>query len=813
MPTEIVNQPFDISSFYTQVKMDYDQQKGIIHGLAKDSIQNCAGHRISDKAQGWGAEIELIENGNGTILTFTDWGTTGLIGHVPRDEDHATKLRESSPEEKLARIEMILHSGTNVIGAAGSKGRGLTVFQHNSSIDKVMFESLRAKGSLGYDDASYVANARFVEGTRMKQYITATDEKAKEFIFGQAGLEPISKVGTRITIFDPNEDLIESIKNGDFSTFIASTWFEYLGLYGNYMDGIFITVDGKRKKVELEPHWEKFFDRKYKSNKYFVDDNINIKFNYTNFEDERFTKVKSRISKIVIILADEDLPEHARGVVVNRRCMAINQSTPILNDFSLPSEFKNRVFGYVKLESSLNQKTGESLEDMIKIVEDATHYVLYKTKPIYKVIFNKVLEVGDAFKARVGIENRRPANVERKRREIANQAQNTTNQILNELGVTGGGTGRARKNKFIITLEGIKYPRSRNEVFIGESVRDIKFMMKNKTANIEEDLKLIVEVVDSSKNIILKLGEEHVTLQNNGNKISNTYKVDFSEDTFSNYNHRKLSIQARLNDQNNTQLAIKPVPVFLGLTPEIQQKLPEVTFERLNIDNDKNRVDSGDKIENITCIIKNESDYDWELKFRVAIRKDDDDEGDILVLKNYDESIILAPSTQEEFNLGNVEFSEELFGHIDYSKLLLRAKLLSAVDQHDKDEDYLLSKRDIGIWFNMDPLGTGLFKIGFENAGANSPRARVFGNDGTRDLFINVDHSHFKLFGDGDDDLARLENYYSEVGLKHGLLQAWSDGDDGPFDLDPNDENIDPNDVLEELNKSYDSALSALYGV
>ncbi|MDC0881931.1 hypothetical protein OAQ12_03195 [Candidatus Marinimicrobia bacterium] len=812
MPTEIVNQPFDISSFYSQVKMDYDQQKGIIHGLAKDSIQNCAGHRISDKAEGWGAEIELIKNENNTILTFTDWGTTGLIGHVPKNEDHATELRDSSPEEKLARIEMILHSGNNVSGAAGSKGRGLTVFQHNSSINKVMFESLRAEGSLGYDDASYVANARFVDNTRMRQYITTTDDEAKKFIFEHAGLKPISKVGTRITIFKPNEDLIESIKNGEFSTFISSTWFEYLGLYGDHMDGIFITVNGDRKKVELEPHWEKYFDKKYASDKYFVEENINIKFNYTNFEDERFTNVKSRISKIIIILADEDLPEHARGVVVNRRCMAINQSSPILSDFSLPSEFKNRVFGYVKLESSLNQKTGESLEDMIKIVEDATHYVLYKNKPISKVIFNKVIEVGDAFKERAGIDNRRPAHVERKRREIANQAQNTTNQILNELGVTGGGTGRPPRDKFKITLEGIKYPRSSNEVVIGESIRDIKFMMKNKTANIEDNLTLIVEVVDSSKNVILAVGEEQVALQNNGNKVSDAYHIDFDRDTFSIYNHKKIFIQARLIDQNNTQLTRNPVPVLLGLSPEPEQKLPAIVFEHLNINNDKGRVDSGDKIENITCIIKNESDFDWELKFRVAIRKDDD-EGDILVLKNYDESIILAPSTQEEFNLGDVEFSKELFGHIDYSKLILRAKLLSAVDQHGKDEDYVLSKRDIGIWFNMDPLGSGLFKIGFENAGANSPRARVFGTDGTRDLFINVDHSHFKLFGDGDDDLARLENYYSEVGLKHGLFQAWRDGDDGPFNLDPNDENIDPNDVLEELNKSYDSALSALYGV
>ena len=72
---------------------------------------------------------------------------------------------------------------------------------------------------------------------------------------------------------NPNDDLIKHLKNGQFSTFIASTWFEYLGLYGDNMDGIFITVDGKRKKVKLESHWEKYFNGEYASDKQIIEDN------------------------------------------------------------------------------------------------------------------------------------------------------------------------------------------------------------------------------------------------------------------------------------------------------------------------------------------------------------------------------------------------------------------------------------------------------------------------------------------------------------------------------------------------------------
>ena len=126
---------------------------------------------------------------------------------------------------------------------------------------------------------------------------------------------------------------------------------------------------------------------------------------------------------------------------------------------------------------------------------------------------------------------------------------------------------------------------------------------------------------------------------------------------------------------------------------------------------------------------------------------------------------------------------------------------------------FRLCTKNETIWFNMDPLGQkGVIKMGHENAGANSPRARVFASNNTKDLLINKDHAHYKIFGDGDEDMERLEYYYSEVGLMHGLLQAWQDGERGPFDIDPNDENIDNNDVTKEIHKAYDIALSDLYG-
>ena len=67
-------------------------------------------------------------------------------------------------------------------------------------------------------------------------------------------------------------------------------------------------------------------------------------------------------------------------------------------------------------------------------------------------------------------------------------------------------------------------------------------------------------------------------------------------------------------NRNQDQLAKKLVPIFLGMTPDTPEKIPQVLFEELNIENDNGRVDRGDKIEDIKCIVKNDSDYDWDTK-------------------------------------------------------------------------------------------------------------------------------------------------------------------------------------------------------
>ena len=92
---------------------------GIIHGLAKDHSKLCWGYRNHPKAIGWGTEIELIENENQTVLTFSDSRHNGLTGHIPEDLNDAKILRKDfqNPDEKFSKILMFINTGINVTGA------------------------------------------------------------------------------------------------------------------------------------------------------------------------------------------------------------------------------------------------------------------------------------------------------------------------------------------------------------------------------------------------------------------------------------------------------------------------------------------------------------------------------------------------------------------------------------------------------------------------------------------------------------------------------------------------------------------------
>ena len=789
---------------YNQVRLQYENSKGLVHAVMKDSVQNCFGHRVDVRhANNWGMEYSLIENPDQTLLTITDYGTEGLTGLIYtdiNDRDVVTPELRSNPEERLARIERVLNEGVNVIGASGSKGRGMLTTQFNSTEDKIMWDSLRST------DNRYVANHRKLEnGVILQLKGPKTDREAHDFIQNEAGLQPLDRPGTRITIFSPSEQLIEAIKDGTFAKYIGDTWFELLGKHRDNIDGIHIIVNGEKTTVKLPEHWRKYFIDGYSENQVFRNDNINVTFQYVDPDDgTTYNQVSARIAQAVYAIADEDLDEDQRGIVVNRKYMPINQIHPILTQLDLPSEYSKKVFGYVKLDHSPVARTGKSYEDMIKSAEDDVHYS-FSRRSVYGNLQRKIVDVSEEFKRRAGITTRSAAHIAQQRREAAKRAARNINNYFSDLGVSGAGSATGG-SKFIVGIAGINYPGSTSEVLIGQSVKDIKFKLKNRTPN-NQTVKLFIETLDKHKHTIELISDaEDKMLASYSVEDSESYIINLSENIYAGYNYSKIYIRASIIDNNGDILASKSIPLYLGIDIPESTKKPIVVYEPFNLPNDNDRVNINDMIENVSCLVKNDTDVDWALKLKVAVH-DSTFEEDIDVLKDYKETFILAPHTEEIFPLGNINFDEESYGHIDEGKLILRAQLVSAIDQNEKEENEKLSQRKKELWLNMDPVGKGLFKIDQENNLSSEPRCKVEGDNGSRTLVVNLNHPHFKSQETTEDE----ENYYAELCILEGLRYCWENGYEQPFSIAPNDE-VSSSDAVREIFKALDKGLEEYHG-
>lgn len=104
-------------------------------------------------------------------------------------------------------------SGGNVHGA-GKFGVGKSVYSAASKTYKYWFDSYTIEGK-------YIANVN----NRGYMYPEAFEgDEAKSEIKKATGLDPKTTHGTRIIIFDPREDLIESIESKEIFEFIRENW-------------------------------------------------------------------------------------------------------------------------------------------------------------------------------------------------------------------------------------------------------------------------------------------------------------------------------------------------------------------------------------------------------------------------------------------------------------------------------------------------------------------------------------------------------------------------------------------------------------
>lgn len=279
-----------------------DQYPNIYEGLQKDAGQNSWDARLTKKGKDWKLIFKYIPKLN--CLIIEDFGTTGM------DEEGWIKYQSLWDTTKAEEDTL------------GARGQGKFLFHYFALEKLVLTESIDGDG-----------NYRFSYGTAEEW--DDEHKTLRDFIPSE---EPLSHQGTRIWIMDIKKELKgELLDFESFMKYIEATWWEIIRNYG----AIFIVnFDGTDRQVTLPKLPAVAKEKPYLN--------------------ERI-KDLGRIRNLVIRYCRENIPEHCRGIAVQRGGMTIQRLRVAAEE-----SIKNKIYGYCNFD--------DSLETELKKIELPNHF-------------------------------------------------------------------------------------------------------------------------------------------------------------------------------------------------------------------------------------------------------------------------------------------------------------------------------------------------------------------------------------------------------------------------------------------------------
>lgn len=755
-----------------QVVLGYEKHKGLVHGLQKDAIQNGWGHRLHPKGKGWAFEFNLIKGfDNKYLLTMTDTGGHGLTGKNMVVEEIPDKLPEW---ERLARFEHMYFSGESS-QAAGLFGRGKLLFTAASKDAHVIFDSLT-------HDGIYRLNERKLQGKNLTNFSKAYEgENAIKTLFELTGdcIKPLSKSGTRIMIVNPNDEIINDIRNGTFLKYIEETWWQILLKYGK--NGAKITVNTEEgtqiAKVPMEfKDIPEGISEKWKSRTY------PLELDYNGY--------KLKIKKVRFIVSPEPVPLEIKGVYLYRREMKVAD----LELRNIPEQIADRFYGYVELET-------ESEFERIYLdekIEDVEHYSINRQKGLIRKLRSEVQLHFDRFKIELGFGFHSARIAREKTRRAMDRALAELNKRMGELGISVGKT--AITKDITISLENIIFPQEGTFVNIGDCIKQIKFKIKNKS-----DREYKVHILTFTKkmygNIIDTLFDQSVTLNKHEHKIIGPFSLKISVGRYP--REGKINISCIVKDSlSNKILAKKSIPIFIGIAPPPpEEPIVELLLSRASFPRGmgNKRVNYGETINNIAYAVINNIPEKITIKFKARVLNSRVRYEEIEKL--HEEDLSLPPFGEQEIQCPNIEVSKEKYSVLDRGKgpAILRCTITASapsnkleaeihsfelksgkkatpterkniVDSlHLFDKGDKLAKSDLKFWVEMDS-GKGVFEDYIDwHGGPTKPRSRIQPEGEGFVCLLNTKHPAYEIVSESGDDDA-IQSYTYEQLLRQTLI-------------------------------------------
>lgn len=477
----------------------------LAHGIQKDAIQNgwdaCVKQTPSHIKKNWKFEFELLERPDWPrMLLMSDFGTCGLTGMMTSAD--ITEEEVPPEEERWARWESLAFgkAGEEYLGA---RGQGKMIFLAASGDHVIAYDSLREDGSyrMGCTQATH-------KGCPVIHF---DEDEGKKGIESRLGLEPVDHQGTRVIIINPVDELVQSIKSGEFLGFIEETWWPLIYKLGAIVDVKFNGNVLRAKTPKLFPIIKEMQETKVF--KTWVKENTIIKFERAEYNIKRLCFACN---------LERNAPEIHQGVAVFRKGMKVSF-------VNFPSKIlRNKVYGYVECDSEVDK--------MLRKLEMPNHYG-FRGRGIWRGLEDLIENELEAFgnkKLGLGMDIRERERVRRTSAE--NKAMSIVRVVTKgwpfaRTGTGGGGGGEDEDGGPVIKSVGLRisdlnFPNPGNipRLDYNEILDGFCAKVFNKTS---EDVEVIFKAsVLSGDRAVLELDNKRFTLKSD-TKISTVNKYSF----------------------------------------------------------------------------------------------------------------------------------------------------------------------------------------------------------------------------------------------------------------------------------------------
>lgn len=455
--TQVVNRERDIEAVADGYKTKIKHDLWLADGLQKDAIQNSWDARFDRKhGKNWECGFSIQELRGKNYLCITDKGTTGLGGTKFFTPDELAVILEkiSTDNRRGEDLACFLNSNWSAKNSeeGGNRGRGKTLFLVASKDKKVFFESLRSS------DNSYVFGELYLDKIdKQVKFILHYDKEGKEALANRFNgeINPISWAGTRIFISNPDQTILESIRNGQMLIFISNSRWESIKKY----DAKIFVDDRTEKKYAVLPYW--------------YEDKGNIKgIEEKEFPAELIKESTSYKTKRLLLryAPNSNLPDSIKGIAIQRGGMTIER---IPAELLVKEQGMGDIYGWIEMES-------KPLEEDMKIrCEGPEHFDFSWNINPARHLKNYIQRKIRDFAHDLNILGSEQAKKNQIQRTAEQEAIKSLAPLFKKIGLFGKYHGKKKKKEA---------QRKKNEL-LRLSMPDLEFPRDDRRVNYEEKIK------------------------------------------------------------------------------------------------------------------------------------------------------------------------------------------------------------------------------------------------------------------------------------------------------------------------------------